>query len=218
MKACVLPSRTVMILRLSKSCAMKLIFISWLKQSLPWLFQRPSHNLRKTRKIMFKVKVIELANNSWSWNGQLMGNIGHRSFFNQLLSNLLVDDARYLVIFLDEGSLSDRHFWTLIALKTTLSKKNSSRHASRSKVRDLRRFLKVIFLHLTSTVRTGWDIVFQSSDDFFVGIPIDERKSVNLGCFYLYQIRRYAILEELTMHIPVQPHEHRFSKWFVPRC
>ena len=47
----------------------------------------PRHNLRKTRKIMIKVKVIEFSNDSWSWNGQLMCNISHRSLFNQLLLN-----------------------------------------------------------------------------------------------------------------------------------
>ena len=76
-----------------------------------------------------------------------MGNIGHRSFFNQLLSNLLVDDTRDLVILLDEGSLSDHHFRALIALESTFSKEDSSRHTSRFKVRNFRRFLKVIFLH-----------------------------------------------------------------------
>ena len=107
----------------------------------------PRHNLRKARKIRLKVKVIELANDSWSWNRQLMSNIGHGSFFNQLLSNLLVDDTRYLVIFLDERGFSDHHFRALIALKTAFSKEDSSRHTSRFKVRNLRRFLKVIFLH-----------------------------------------------------------------------
>ena len=66
-----------------------------------------------------------------------MGNIGHRSFFNQLFSNLLVDDARYLVILFDDGSLNDYYFRALISLESTLSKKNSSRHASRFKIRNL---------------------------------------------------------------------------------
>ena len=47
-----------------------------------------------------------------------MSDIGHRSFFNQLLRNLLVDDTRNLVIFLDEGGLGDRYFRALIAVKT----------------------------------------------------------------------------------------------------
>ena len=62
-----------------------------------------------------------------------MSNIGHGSFFNQLLSNLLVDDTRYLVIFLDERGFSDHHFRALIALKTAFSKEDSSRHTSRFK-------------------------------------------------------------------------------------
>ena len=66
-----------------------------------------------------------------------MGNISHRSFFNQLFSNLLVDDVRYLVILFDDGSHNDYYFRALIALKTALSKKNSSRHASRFKIRNL---------------------------------------------------------------------------------
>ena len=95
-----------------------------------------------------------------------MSNIGHRSLFNQLLSNLLVDDTRDLVILLDDRSLSDHHFRTMIALKTTLFQKNSSRHTSRFKVRNLRKFLKVIFLHLLSAIRTRWSLIVQFSDDF----------------------------------------------------
>ena len=53
-----------------------------------------------------------------------MSNVGHRILFDQLLSNLLVDDTRDLVILLDEGGLGDRYFRALIALKTALSKKN----------------------------------------------------------------------------------------------
>ena len=68
-----------------------------------------------------------------------MSNIGHRSLFNQLLSNLLVDNTRDLTIFFDERSLSDHHFRTLIALETALFKENSSRNASRFKVRNVRR-------------------------------------------------------------------------------
>ena len=79
----------------------------------------PGHNLRKVRKIMLKTEVIEFANDSWSWNGQLMSNVGHRSLFNQLLSDLLVDDTRDLMIFLDERGLSDLYFRALIALKTS---------------------------------------------------------------------------------------------------
>ena len=51
--------------------------------------------------------------------------------------------------FLDERCFGDHHFRTLIALETAFSKENSSRHVSRFRVRNLRRFLKVIFLHLT---------------------------------------------------------------------
>ena len=52
-----------------------------------------------------------------------MSNVGHRSFFNQLLSNFLVDDTRDLVIFLDERGLGDRYFRALIALKTLFFKR-----------------------------------------------------------------------------------------------
>ena len=72
------------------------------------------------------------------------------------------------MIFLDEGSLSNHHFWTMIALESTLSKENSSRHTSCFEVRDLRRFLKVIFLHLISTIRARWSFIVQFSDDFLV--------------------------------------------------
>ena len=143
----------------------------------------PRHNLRKARKIMLKPEVIELANNSLSWNRQLMGNVSHRSFFNQLLSNLLVDDTRNLMILLDYRSLSDRHFWALIALKTTLSKENSSSHTSCFKVRNLRRFLKVIFLHLTSAIRTRWSLIIQFRDNFFVVIPINNIHKVDIMVF-----------------------------------
>ena len=77
-------------------------------------------------------------------------------------------------IFLDDISFRHHHFRALIAVKTALSKKNSSRHTSRFEVRDLRRFLKVIFLHLTSAIRTKWGIVIQFSDDFLVCILIDD--------------------------------------------
>ena len=102
-----------------------------------------------------------------------MSNVGHRSLFNQLLSNFLVDDTRDLVILLDEGSLSHRHFRALIELKTAFFKENSSRHTSCFKVRNLRWFLKVIFLHLASAIRTILGIIIQFSDDFFVSIPIN---------------------------------------------
>ncbi|CJM54681.1 Uncharacterised protein [Streptococcus pneumoniae] len=57
------------------------------------------------------------------------------------------------MILLDDRSFSDHHFRTMIALETTLSKENSSRHTSCFEVRDLRRFLKVIFLQLVSALR-----------------------------------------------------------------
>ena len=82
-----------------------------------------------------------------------MGNIGNRSLFKQLLSNLLVDDTRDLVIFLDERGLGDRYFRALITHETTLFQENSSRHTSCFKVRNLRRFLELIFLHLTSIIK-----------------------------------------------------------------
>ena len=102
-----------------------------------------------------------------------MSNVGHRNLLNQLLSNLLVDDTRNLVIFLENSGLGDRYFRALIALKTAFSKENSSRHTSCFKVRNLRWFLKVIFLHLASTIRTILGIIIQFSDDFFVSIPIN---------------------------------------------
>ena len=116
-----------------------------------------------------------------------MGNMGHRSLFNQLLSNLLVDNTRNLMILLDDRSLSDHHFRALIAPKTTLSKENSGRHTSRFKVRNLRRFLKVIFLHLASTIRTRWGIVVQFSDDFLVCIPINDIYNLDIRIFYIKQ-------------------------------
>ena len=112
-----------------------------------------------------------------------MGNIGHRSLFNQILRNLLIDDTSDLVILLDEGGLGDRYFQALIALKTAFFKENSSRHTSCFKVRNLRRFLKVIFLHLTSTIRTRWSLIIQFSDDFFVSIPINNIHKVDIMVF-----------------------------------
>ena len=88
-----------------------------------------------------------------------MGNVGHRSLLNQLLSNFLVDDTGELVIFLDERGLGDHYFRALVALETTLFQKNSSRHTSRFEVRNFRRFLKVIFLHLTSAIRTRGGLI-----------------------------------------------------------
>ncbi|COF00999.1 Uncharacterised protein [Streptococcus pneumoniae] len=112
-----------------------------------------------------------------------MSNIGHRSLFNQLLSDLLVDDTRDLVILLDDRSLSHHHFRALIALESAFSKENSSRHPSRFKVRDFRWFLKVIFLHLASAIRTRWGIIIQFSDDFLVCIHIDDIHKLDIRVF-----------------------------------
>ena len=91
------------------------------------------------------------------------------------------------MILLDERSLCDHHFRALIALKTAFFKENSGRHTSCFEVRDLRRFLKVIFLHLTSAIRARWGIVFQSSDDFFVGILIDDIYNLDIEVFDIEQ-------------------------------
>ena len=112
-----------------------------------------------------------------------MGNVGHRSLFNQLLGNLLFDDTRDLVILLDDRSLSDHHFRSLIAPKTALFKENSSRHTSRFKVRNFRRFLKIIFLHLTSALRARRGIIVQFSEDFFVSIPINDIYNLDIWVF-----------------------------------
>ena len=112
-----------------------------------------------------------------------MGNIGHRSLFNQLLRNLLVDNTRNLMILLDERGFGDHRFRAMIALESTLFQEDSSRHTSRFEVRNLRRFLKVIFFHLTSAIRTRWSIVVQSSDDFFVCIPIDDIYKLDIRVF-----------------------------------
>ena len=77
-------------------------------------------------------------------------------------------------IFLDEIGLGYHHFRTMIALESTLSKENSSRHTSCFKVRNFRRFLEVIFLHLTSAIRARWVLIIQFSDDFLVTISIDD--------------------------------------------
>ena len=78
------------------------------------------------------------------------------------------------MIFLVEGSLRDYHFRTMIALETAFSKENSGKHTSCFKVRNFRRFLKVILLHLGSAIRTRWGVVVQFSDDFLVSILIDD--------------------------------------------
>ena len=103
--ACVLHSRTVIILRFLKPCTDKTHFKGVLVSG---------HSLMKL------TKVIELPNDGWSWNGKLVSDIGHRSFFNWFLSN----DSTLNGVF----------------------KENSSRHASRFRGRNLRRFLKIIFL------------------------------------------------------------------------
>ena len=77
-------------------------------------------------------------------------------------------------IFLDEIGLGYHHFRTMIALESTLSKEDSGKHISRFEVRNLRMFLKVIFLHLTSAIRTRWGVVVQFSDDFLMCTPIDD--------------------------------------------
>lgn len=87
------------------------------------------------------------------------------------------------MIFLDYRSLRDHHFRALIALKTAFFKENSSRHTSRFKVRDFRRFLKVIFLHLASAIRTKWSIIIHFSDDFLVGILTDDVYNLDIRVF-----------------------------------
>ena len=77
-------------------------------------------------------------------------------------------------IFLDEIGLGYHHFRTMIALESTLSKEDSGKHISRFEVRNLRMFLKVIFLHLTSAIRARWGVVVQFSDDFLMCTPIDD--------------------------------------------
>ena len=82
MIACVLPSKRVMISgRREKSCLKRNSLSLW------------------------------MTNDSWRWNGKLMCNIGHRSPFNQLLRNILIDDTRNLVIFLDERCPSYHFPW-----------------------------------------------------------------------------------------------------------
>ena len=116
-----------------------------------------------------------------------MSNVCHRSLFNQLLRNFLVDNTRDLVIFLDERGLGDHHFRALIALETAFSKEDSSRHTSRFKVRNFRWFLEVIFLHLTSTFRTRWGLIIQFSDDFLVGISINNIHNLDIRVFDIEQ-------------------------------
>ena len=83
----------------------------------------------------------------------------------------------------DDKDLSDLHFLTMIALETTLSKDDSSRHASCFKVRNVRRFLEVIFPHQTSTISPSWDLIIQLSEDFLVCIPIDNIHKLDIRVF-----------------------------------
>ena len=99
--------------------------------------------------------------------------------WKSLSLRITVDDTRDLVILLNDRSFIDHHFWVLIALKTAFFQKDSSRYAICFKVRDLRRFLKVIFLHLASAVRARWGVVVQFSNDIFVVIPINNAKFPN---------------------------------------
>ena len=103
------------------------------------------------------------------------------------MRNFLVDNTRDLMIFLDDRSLSDRYFRAMIALETTLSKEDSSRHTSHFEVRNFRRFLEVIFLHLTSAIRARWGVVVQFSDDFFVSIHIDDIYNFDVWVFDIEQ-------------------------------
>ena len=112
-----------------------------------------------------------------------MGNVGHRSLFNQLLRNFLVDDTRNLMIILDERGFGNNHFKAMIELESTFFKENFSRHTSCFKVRNLGQFLKVIFLHLASAIRTRWSLIIQFSDDFFVSIPINNIHKLDIMAF-----------------------------------
>ena len=77
-------------------------------------------------------------------------------------------------IFIDDRALGDHHFRAMIALKTALFQEDSSRHTSRFEVRSLRRFLKVIFLHLISALRASLGVVVHYSDNLLVCIHIDD--------------------------------------------
>ena len=96
-----------------------------------------------------------------------MSNIGQRSLFNQLLSNFLINDTRDLMIFFTRGVSVTVYFRALIVnLKRRFLRRILVGIPVVFEVRNLRRFLKVIFLHLTSTIRTRWGIVVQFSNDF----------------------------------------------------
>ena len=152
------------------------MIFTWHRTTLLYLRKwfRMISGRREKSRLKRKSLSLRMTNDSWRWNGKQMCNIGHRSLFNYLLSNILIDDTRNLVIFLDERCFSDYHFWTLVALKTTLFQQNSSRHTSHFKVRNLRRFLKILFLHLAFAIRTRWGIIVQLSDDLLVCVLIDD--------------------------------------------
>ena len=139
---------------LTVSMSQDIISGRWLKSCLKW------------KALSFRMSVDVWMESWWAISVIEVFSISFWAF--------LVDVTSYLLIFLGDRSLNVRYFWAMISLKTALSKKISSRYTRRFKVRNLRSFLKIIFLHLISVISERWSYIIQISDDFLVCILIDD--------------------------------------------
>ena len=85
------------------------------------------------------------------------------------------------MIFLDRERLCDHYFWTVITLKRMLFKENPSKHTSCFQIKNFRRFLEIIFFHLSPISRADSGTI-QFSRDFPV-IAIDDIYNLDVSFF-----------------------------------
>jgi len=70
------------------------------------------------------------------------------------ISVIEVFSINFCSIFIDERSFGESHFREMIALETAFLRRGSIGDTNCFKVRNFRQFLKIIFLHLASVIRT----------------------------------------------------------------
>ena len=88
------------------------------------------------------------------------------------MSDFLFDCSGNLVIFLDEGGFSDSHFSTVLTAKAPLFESDKGFVSCCLQIRDFRRFLEVVFGHLSLAGRAWRGIIVKVGQDFFVSTGI----------------------------------------------
>ena len=76
------------------------------------------------------------------------------------------------MIFLDEGGFGDSHFSTVLTAKATLFESDKSFLSRCLQIRDFRRFLEVVFGHLSLAGRSWRGIIVKAGHNFFVSTAI----------------------------------------------